>query len=179
MEVECRGLYSQLTSYGEHKPADVLVPASAVPDFTARALDVAITDPTCKSALDVNSHREPLRAARKRHDDKMATFQKALDAAGAAGLPFIKQPLVFETTGAMGTETQKWWKEMVALAHKHDKDRQGGVRSRRQMGLEHTWSANDWSSFWLQRLSIAHARHQAESITQLIGASLPTRYSHV
>ena len=46
------------------------------------------------------------------HDDEDRR-PSSQDAAGAAGLPFIKQPLVFETTGAMGTETQKWWKEMV------------------------------------------------------------------
>jgi len=49
---------------------------------------------------------------------------------------------------------------------------------RREMGLEHTWSANDWSSYWLQRISLTHARHQAESIIQLIGASQPTRFDH-
>ena len=108
----------------------------------------------------------------------MGSYQKALATAGAAGLPFVKLPLVFETTGAMGAETQKWWQELVAMAYKRDDD-MGGIRSRRQRGLDHTWSANDWSSYWLQRISVAHARHQAESITQLIGASLPTRYGLV
>jgi hypothetical protein len=108
----------------------------------------------------------------------MGDHQKALEAAGDNGLLFTKQPLVFETTGAMGAETQKWWKAMVKMAEKRDADMED-TRSRRQKGLEHTWAANDWSSFWLQRISIAHARHQAESISTLIGASLPARYGLV
>jgi hypothetical protein len=179
VEVEVRGLYAQLTAYGEHKPADVLVPASATPTGDkASALDVSITDPTAKLALAAHSYKEPLKAAHKRHTEKMGDHQKALEAAGDNGLLFTKQPLVFETTGAMGAETQKWWKAMVKMAEKRDADMED-TRSRRQKGLEHTWAANDWSSFWLQRISIAHARHQAESISTLIGASLPARYGLV
>ena len=144
------------------------------------ALDVAIADPTAKTYLDLNSHRVALRAAQKRHTEKMGTHNTARATARAAGteLPFTKLPIVFETTGAMGAETQKWWKDLVQMAQKRDDDMEG-TQSRRQMGLEHTWSANDWSSYWLQRISIAHARHQAESITQLIGASQPVQYGVV
>jgi len=178
VDVEVRGLYAQLTSYGEHKPADIMVPASAVGEGdTARALDIAITDPTCKTALDGSSHTDALKAAHIRHTAKMKSYRTALDMAGAAGLPFVKMPIVFETTGAMSKETRKWWKELVEWSQKRDDEREG-TRSRREMGLEHTWSANDWSSYWLQRISLTHARHQAESIIQLIGASQPTRFDH-
>jgi len=37
----------------------------------------------------------------------MATHRKALDAAGAAGLPFTKKPLVFEKISGMGNDAQK------------------------------------------------------------------------
>ena len=50
-------LYAQLSSYGEHKPADVLVPASATGTDKATALDITITDPTNKTALDRGSDR--------------------------------------------------------------------------------------------------------------------------
>ena len=86
-------------------------------------------------------------------------------------------PLVFEATGAMGVETQKWWNDLVKMATEQESG--NPTRSRRQLGLDHTWSANDWPTYWLQRISIAHSRHQAESITQLIGASLPTRFGLV
>ena len=36
---------------------------------------------------------------------KLGTHKKALEEAGDQGLPFTKEPLVFETTGAMGEET--------------------------------------------------------------------------
>ena len=165
--VEVRGLYAQLTSYGEHKPADVLVPASATGTDKATALDITITDPTNKTALDRGSDRKPLVAAAVRHTVKLGTHKKALEEAGDQGLPFTKGPLVFETTGAMGEETQKWWKSIVEM--EADQRIPGAPQSRREQGLEHTWSANKFSSYWLQTFSMSHARMQAESIAQWIG----------
>ena len=43
--VEVRGLYAQLTSYGEHKPEDVLVPASAIGTDKATALAKQLLTP--------------------------------------------------------------------------------------------------------------------------------------
>ena len=63
------------------------------------------------------------------------------------GLPFTKGPLVFETTGAMGEEKQKWWKSIVEM--EADQRIPGTPQSRREQGLEHTWSANKFSSYWL------------------------------
>ena len=40
----------------------------------------------------------------------------------------------------------------------------GETTSRMQLGLEHTWSANNFATFWLQSISMAHAREQADSI---------------
>ena len=108
----------------------------------------------------------------------MGTHNTAKAIAGAAGLQFAKLPLVFEATGAVGVETQKWWNDLVKMATEQDGDA-NPTRSRRQLGLDHTWSANAWPTYWLQRISIAHARHQAESITQLIGASQPTQFGLV
>ena len=48
------------------------------------------------------------RAAAVWHTVKLGTQKKALEEAGDQGLPLTKGPLVFETTGAMGEETQKW-----------------------------------------------------------------------
>ena len=42
------------------------------------------------------------------HTVKLGTHKKALEEAEDQGLPFTKRPLAFETTGAMGEETQKW-----------------------------------------------------------------------
>ena len=100
----------------------------------------------------------------------MGTFRRAEAAAGGVGLSFIKLPIVFETTGAMGQETQKWWREMLEIEKENLNE---GAISRRELGLEHTWTANNWSNFWLQRISMVHARHQAETVLQKIGASQP------
>ena len=91
----------------------MLVPASATGTDKATALDITITNPTNKTALDRGSDRKPLVAAAVRHTVKLGTHKKALEEAGDQGLPFTEGPLVFETTGAMGEETQKWWKSIV------------------------------------------------------------------
>ena len=159
--VGVQGLYVQLTSYGEHKPADVLVPVSATWMAKATALDITITDPTNKISLDRGTDKRPLVAAALRHKAKLQTHKKVLKEAGDQGLPFTKAPLVFETTGAMGEETQKWRKSIVEM----DADQRitGAPKSRRKQGLEHTWFVNKFSSYWLQMFSMAHARIRAES----------------
>ena len=88
--VEVRGLYVQLTSYGEHKPADMFVPASATRMDKATALDITITDSTNKTALDGGSDRKPLVAAAVPHRVKLGTHKKALEEAGDQ---FARSPL--------------------------------------------------------------------------------------
>ena len=46
-------------------------------------------------------------------------------------------------------------------------------RSGRPRGLEHTWSANVWSTFQRQKLSMGVARLQAEGINKKISQNLP------
>ena len=77
-------------------------------------------------------------------------------------LPFYKVPLAFETTGAMGKETQEWWDSVKKL----EADRRGMAEttSRMQQGLEHTWSANNFATYWMQSIAMVHAREQAESV---------------
>ena len=94
-----------------------------------------------------------------------------------SNLPFVKVPLAFETTGAMGAETQKWWKSVLKLESERRND--VGLSSRREMGMDHTWTANSFVSFWLQSISMAHARMQAESVMLWVGKSQPTvGYGH-
>ena len=135
----------------------------------ATALDITITDPTNKTATDRESDMKPLVAAAGRHTIKLGTHKKALQEAGDQGLPSTKGPLVFGTTGAMGEETQKWpwWKSIVEMGA--DQRMPGAPQSRRKQGLEHTWSANKFSSYWLQTVSISYARMQEESVAQWIG----------
>ena len=86
--------------------------------------------------------------------------------AAEAGTPIQKIPLVLETSVAFGSEMQNWWKEMVKL--------EGEVRgvgtpsSLQDQGFSHTWSANIWSTFQRQKLSMGIARMQAEGIMKNI-----------
>ena len=101
-----------------------------------------------------------------RHKDKMDTHSKQRAIAGEAGLPFVKVPLVFEITGAMGKETQKWWREVAAL----EKEQRGQeTTSRKDKGLDWTFSANGFASYWLQAISMSMARTLAESVVMFIG----------
>ena len=44
--------------------------------------------------------------------------------------------------------------------------------SLRDLGLDHTWSAASYESFWSQRLSMAQAQLQAEAAISLVYGSL-------
>ena len=110
-----------------------------------------------------------MRAADIRHKDKMSTHAKALSAAGVAGLPFVKVPLAIESTGAFGKETQTWWREVAAI--EVDQRACGETTSRKDLGLEWSFTANGFTSFWLQSISMSMARTQAEAIIQFINAN--------
>ena len=73
-----------------------------------------------------------------------------------------KKPLVFETTGGIGNDAQKWWATVLKLEQKRRAP--GNPTSRRDLGLEHTFSANGFATYWLQSVSVIYARSQAESI---------------
>ena len=161
-EKEVRGLFSQLTSDGDHRPADVLVPPSATGGGLHWALDVTITDPTNKTNLERHSDTRALAAATRVHNKKLEIFRRQLEAAGPAGLQFEKKPLAFEATGAMGKETQEWWKGVVKLATE---------RQRHHVQEQQTWTANGFSSYYLQLISMTLARTNAESVVSWIGRS--------
>ena len=101
-------------------------------------------------------------AAAVRHTVKLGAHKKALEEAGDRGLPFTKEPLVFETTGAMGDETQKWWKSVVEM--EAVRRIPGAPQSRREHGLEHTWPANKLSEKELAR------RPKSQRSFMLLGA---------
>ena len=69
-------------------------------------MDVTVGDPTCDTYVQ-HSSKDALFAAAKRHQRKMQLHEKRIELTGAH-TDFDFQPLAFETTGAMGKETQKW-----------------------------------------------------------------------
>ena len=66
---------------------------------------------------------------------------------------------------------QKWWKTVLQLEQAEHVP--GQPTSRRDKGLEHTFSANGFSTYWLQSISLAYARAQAESIMVWVGRNAP------
>ena len=82
---------------------------------------------------------------------------------------------MFETTGAMGSATKDWFDSMVTL---YQKNRVGGG-SLRDAGAPCTFSANSFSSYFSQRLSLVQAQHQAECVEISILQSLPDSYESV
>ena len=66
---------------------------------------------------------------------------------------------------------QKWWNGLFKL--EGEQRGVGQPRSLREQGMENTWSANDWSTFNLQKLSFGLARLQAEAVIKKINQNLP------
>ena len=83
-----------------------------MPDETL-VIDVTVRDPTCKTYLDKRAADVPLVAAADGQREKKNFHDLRTREAGTQGIPFKFQPLAFEATGAMGAETQKWWKSIV------------------------------------------------------------------
>ena len=96
--------------------------------------------------------------------------KKRVDELGDVSYEF--QPLAFETTGAMGVETQKWWARIVNEVTERRKDR-GESGSRQLCGLPATWAANSFKTFWLQSFAMVQARTQANSIGVWVRKSTP------
>ena len=136
-----------------------------------QALDIAFTDPTSASAIKESSDKVPLTAAKIRQNKKLSEFRSMMREAAEAGTPIQKIPLVMETSGAYGTEMQKWWKGMLKL--EEDFRGVGTPRSLQDQGLPHTWSANVWSTFQRQKLAMGVARMQAEGIMKKISQNGP------
>ena len=110
-------IYSVLTTHGRHRPADVLVPPSHTKGGVFWALDVSVVDPSLPSYVSgCRSNRVPLAAASDKYKAELRTHTTATEQAAAQGtvLPFLKYPLVFESTGAYGQHTLKWFNGMVA-----------------------------------------------------------------
>ena len=112
-------------------------------------------------------------AAKVGHDSKIKAFEETLVRAGAQGLNFTMTPLAFETSGAMGKETVKWFESMVAQNKAIEGQDREGISSRMQNGLPNTWTANSFGSYWKQRISFFLARDRANKRTVLMGQSQP------
>ena len=157
---DVQGMYAQLTSYGEHKPADVLVPSSATGSDKATALDITVTDPTNKTVSDRGSDRKPLVAAAIWHTVKLGKRRRALEEAGDQGLPSTKGPLVVETIGPLGRRHRKGRSQLSnggGPTHTRSTPEQAGAKSwcisisipgaDGSKELEHRWSANKFSLY--------------------------------
>ena len=135
---------------GSKRPADLLIARAGEVD---EAIDVCFGDPTTSTYITKNSWKKPLVAANSRHEKKMGDYNDWKAKAGTQGLPFRLTPLAFETTGAMGKDTQKWFKAMVRLNKEMRGEDMGETASRMQQGVDCTWSANNFKGFWKQRFS--------------------------
>ena len=84
-------------------------------------MDITIGDPTCDSYIALESHKTRLKTAAEKHKHKMDLHRRRVNDLG--DVPYVFQPLAFETTGAMGMETQKWWARIVNEDTERRKDR--------------------------------------------------------
>ena len=163
----CRAVAGRSTSV--LRPADVLVPCSHTGTDKAEALDITVVDPSLPNMLArARSASVALNAAKKKHREKMTAHERQRVRASSqnAQLPFFKSPLVFESTGAWGPETVKWFDKMVR------DNKQVNPPLLQLAGSPHTFTALSYSSMWSQQLSMVLARRQAESVLRLSQESL-------
>ena len=167
-----QGRYDQLRSDNSFKPADVIRYGDGgdQPDLV---MDVTIGDPSCPTYIKDGSNSTALIAAGARHKKKMDLHHRRLGMLEARD-DFIFSPLAFEATGAMGLETQEWWKKIVKEDAARRKARDESS-NRLLNQLPATWAANSFSTFWLQSFSMAQARTQAHSIDVWVQKSTPHR----
>ena len=82
-----------------------------------------------------------------------------------------------ETSGAFSKFTQDCFKKLVRVDKALQAWRRNGVYfSRRLRSLGWTWSANSFSSWHSQCISVAHARMQAQTVNDMIGECLERDY---
>ena len=120
---------------------------------------------------------EQYKAATIKEQAKIKEYEKFLGKLTPPLTPatsdYEKVPLVMESTGAWGPSMQQWWTRMLK-AHNAAAQEEAGL-SRRARGLDHTWSANSFTTWWAQRISVAYMRHLGEEILKT-AATGP--YSH-
>jgi hypothetical protein len=154
---EPEGLYH--TSDGNHRPADVLVPRGVHDTSKDLALDVATVRPDSGMEGRPGAVLAPLYHADVTYDTKMKAHAKVMGKAGLTEnqITWKKVPLVFSLTGGFQKAAEKWFmKQVVPLWHK-----QNGHNALSTLGEPHTWSANSFKTFWLQRISMTLAREAA------------------
>ena len=130
------------------------------------ALDFSVTSPDNAGHLRRRSDLHAFKAAdeqeRKKSQEYETLLTKLTPPLTVATSQYTKVPIVMESTGAWGNGMQRWWKQVLVLHNRVAAEQ--APYSRRHRGLDHTWSANSFSSYWAQRISCAYMRNLAESI---------------
>ena len=89
-------------------------------------------------------------------------------------MPFDYRPIVFGSSGGFGSAAREWWSGMVALDAELNCP-VGGISPILAPDY-YTWTAQRFSSYWLQRISFAlalvYATHVDKVMTQCDGYGL-------
>lgn len=165
------------------KPADIGLPSSVHGTRKLLALDIGLVDPTSTCYRGAAS-RTPLKAARKRENDKLNKHRRAVETLGETAIDCELIPLIFETTGAFGQEARRWWEKFaMPLAAKRELTNQclstlPGAGS--DPNLLHTWTANTWPALMLQKidwmLGVALAEKAQGKLAMAVTARLNADY---
>ena len=165
-----------ITTANRERGADLVVPASVHGTSKDLALDFTVTSVDNKDIIRQGSANTQFKAADAAELRKMRQWEASLQRLNPphtlASVPFEKVPLAMESTGAWGKGMQRWWKNQVLT--RLEQLEEDPDKPRRAQGLPHTWSANTFGTYWLQRFSVTFQRHLAESIT---GTASSARYT--
>ena len=146
---EVKGLFC----VGAGRPADLLLQPNTHQTSQRLAIDFGISCPSSATNIAAGSDRNSGASAAAYTTSKVT---KHRNHRGAAALPFEYQPVIFESSGGFGESAISWWKNVRALDERINAPVSGGV-SPVLPPDQYTWSAQRFSSYWLQRISLAMA----------------------
>ena len=162
-----------LLQYGNQRPADLFVPAGGdLGNGADQVFDVTIVDPTAEGMLSLGSPQVALLAAREGEKKKVNDFAAAVRNQGGLWQAAECRPLAFESSGAWGPSALEILAELKALAQGLD------LNNLKMSGLDYTWSANSFVSWYRQRVSFYMAKSTAVQVRSVITMARNSARAH-
>jgi hypothetical protein len=164
VQKEVNGLFC----VGAGRPADILVQPVTHNTDQRLALDFGISCPCSAANLQAGSERKAGISADRYETTKRS---KHANLAAAVSVPFEYRPIILESSGGFGTAAERWWKNMQALDASVNCP--AGGESPVLAPDMFTWSAQRFTSYWLQRISLVlaltYVTHADPMLTQCDG----------
>ena len=151
-----------IEDWPQMRPADIGLTAQVFGTQKPLALDMSVTWSDFTKKEDAMNSK-PLKLAGKMEDKKeKEDVKKNMDRHGnLIQARYIKKPIVYEGTGAMGKEASAMMKKvMLKLKEQHPR----GIPTPSEVGLDSHWGATSFKAHWIQKF----ATHLAKSRSRVV-----------